>query len=98
MEDSANIGRLPFEFNEDEKLGPWDILLSEDTIKDIRQLESPLATNAIVQKLWKISSGKWNKYGLLHEVSSNATPIYETELPDNGGLRILWQVDYGFSG
>ncbi|CAG8825376.1 3840_t:CDS:2, partial [Racocetra persica] len=33
--------RLPFEFSDSDKLGPWDVLLSEDAISDMRNLESP---------------------------------------------------------
>jgi hypothetical protein len=90
--------RLPFEFNESDKLGPWDILLSEEAIKDIQKLELSLNANAIMKKLANISSGAWNKYGLRRKVISHDIPIYEDELslPDKN-LKILWQIDYGFS-
>ncbi|CAG8492712.1 7239_t:CDS:10 [Diversispora eburnea] len=90
---------LPFEFNEDE-LGPWDILLSEDAIKDMRILDIE-TTDAIMKKLWYISSGKWEKFDLIRKVSSSHDiPVYEVEvsIPDNNnGPRIIWQIDYGFS-
>ncbi|CAB4422233.1 unnamed protein product [Rhizophagus irregularis] len=90
--------RLPFEFNEDDKLGPWDIMLSEDTIKDLRQLESsPDKFRTVIQKLGQISLGKWDKHELRRKVQTHAIPVYEIEIPDNDGLKILWQVDYGFS-
>ncbi|CAG8510853.1 7653_t:CDS:10 [Acaulospora colombiana] len=95
------IFRLPFEFDENDKLGPWDILLSEDTIKDMRKLKkSPHLVDAVMKKLGQISSGKWEKYGLQRKASSSNVPdipVYEVELPEYGGLKILWQVDYGFS-
>ncbi|CAG8809422.1 20144_t:CDS:2, partial [Racocetra fulgida] len=37
---SKRLFRLPFEFDDDDKLGQWDILLSENAIKDIQKLES----------------------------------------------------------
>ncbi|CAJ0745543.1 7794_t:CDS:10 [Entrophospora sp. SA101] len=94
---NKGIFRLPSEFNDDD-LGPWDVLLSDYAIRDMRGLE-PLAINAVMVKLMQISSGKWKKYNLQHTVQSHShiIPIYETELPDNDGLKILWQVDYGFS-
>ncbi|CAJ0759793.1 3516_t:CDS:10 [Entrophospora sp. SA101] len=92
---NERLFRLPFESNDDE-LGPWDVLLSNDAIADMRKLE-PLAIKAVMEKLMQMSSGKWNKYGLQHTVQSCIVPIYEVELPDYGGLKILWQVDYGFS-
>ncbi|RIA86765.1 hypothetical protein C1645_318131 [Glomus cerebriforme] len=89
--------RLPFEFNDDDKLGPWDILLSEETIKDLQQLESiPEVVRVIMKKLGHISSGEWDKHKLRCTVRSNIIPVYEVALPDND-LKILWQVDYGFS-
>ncbi|RIA97760.1 P-loop containing nucleoside triphosphate hydrolase protein [Glomus cerebriforme] len=90
--------RLPFEFDEEDyKLGPWDILLSEDTIKDLQQLESkPEVIRAVMKKLGHISSGEWNKYKLRSTVRTSAIPVYEVLLPDNG-LKILWQIDYGFT-
>ncbi|CAH1769211.1 12640_t:CDS:2, partial [Entrophospora sp. SA101] len=92
---NERLFRLPFESNDDE-LGPWDVLLSSDAIADMKKLE-PLAIKAVMEKLMQISSGKWNKYGLQHTVQSCIVPVYEVELPDYGGLKILWQVDYGFS-
>jgi hypothetical protein len=107
--------RLPFEFNDTDRLGPWDVLLSEATIKEIREIllkedvknmkvELPLTIELIMKKLEQISSGAWNKYGLQNEVSSHTNaeykvPVYEVEvkLPDKPPLKILWQVDYGFS-
>ncbi|CAB4422205.1 unnamed protein product [Rhizophagus irregularis] len=97
--------RLPFEFNEDDKLGPWDILLSEDTIKDLQQLEStPEIIRIIMKKLGHISSGEWDKHELRciavqtsDKVHVHSTiPVYEVVLP-NDDLKILWQVDYGFT-
>ncbi|CAJ0924352.1 22586_t:CDS:10 [Entrophospora sp. SA101] len=91
------IFRLPFEINDDE-LGPWDVLLSDFAIRDMRVLD-PLAIKAVTEKLMQISSGKWKKHKLQHTVESHSqiVPIYVAELPDNDGLKILWQVDYGFS-
>ncbi|UZO21754.1 uncharacterized protein OCT59_014139 [Rhizophagus irregularis] len=97
--------RLPFDFNDDDKLGPWDILLSKDTIKDLQQLESsPDLIRKIIKKLGQISSGAWNKHELRRIAVRTSDkihvhsiiPIYEIVLPDNGP-KILWQVDYGFS-
>ncbi|GBB97473.1 hypothetical protein RclHR1_00030030 [Rhizophagus clarus] len=89
--------RLPFEFNDDDRLGPWDILLSSDTIKDLQILESnPDLIRMIMKKLGQISSGKWNMHELRCTVRTSVIPVYEVVLPDNG-LKILWQVDYGFS-
>src|SRR6266542_1594022 len=88
--------RLPFEFNDDDNLGPWDILLSEDTIRDMRQLEPPVI-DAVMKILGRISSGLWDRYKLLRTVQTHAIPVYEVELTDHGGVKILWQVDYGFS-
>ncbi len=115
--ESTNVGselpgclfRLPFEFNDTDDLGPWDILLSERTIKDIQdilpseeiedmQLESPLIVELIVKILGQISSGAWEKYGLLNKVSSHTIPVYEVKIKlTDQHLKILWQVDYGFS-
>ncbi|CAG8521874.1 1680_t:CDS:10 [Paraglomus brasilianum] len=86
--------RLPFEFDENDKLGSWDVLLSEDAIKDMRQLESASVINAVIKELVHISSGAWDKHGL-RDVQSDAAPVYEVKLFDN--LTILWQVDCGFS-
>jgi hypothetical protein len=95
---SECLYHLPFEFNDDDKLGPWDILLSEDTIKDLRQLESsPKIIRVIMKKLGQLSLGEWDKHELRHTVQTHTIPVYEIELPDNAGLKILWQVDYGFS-
>ncbi|CAG8602771.1 13353_t:CDS:2 [Rhizophagus irregularis] len=89
---------LPFEFNDYDNLGPWDILLSEDTIKDLRQLESsPEMIRTVIKKLGQLSLGKWDKHELRRKVQTHAIPVYEIELPDNDSLKILWQVDYGFS-
>jgi hypothetical protein len=97
--------RLPFEFEEDDKLGPWDILLSEDAIKDLQQLESkPEIIRIIMKKLGQISSGAWDKHKLRciavrtsDKMHVNSTiPVYKVVFPDNG-LKILWQVDYGFT-
>ena len=81
--------RLPFEFDDDDNLGPWDILLSEDTIKDMRRLESPRTIKAVMKKLGQISSGAWNKHGLLHKVQTHAIPVYNVEISGNDDLRIL---------
>ncbi|GBB94135.1 hypothetical protein RclHR1_00230013 [Rhizophagus clarus] len=98
---------LPFEFNEDDKLGPWDILLSEDTIKDLQHLESrPDVIKSIMQKLGQMSSGKWDEHEFQRIAMRTIVetqprvhsiiPIYEIVL-SNSGLKILWQVDYGFT-
>src|SRR6266498_1703102 len=110
--ESIDVGsefHLPFEFNNTDGLGPWDILLSERAIKDIRnillsedikdmQLETPLTIEKIMKKLKQISSGAWDKYGLKRKVSSHIIPVYEVEveLPDKH-LKILWHVDCEFS-
>ncbi|CAG8547507.1 18433_t:CDS:10 [Acaulospora morrowiae] len=91
-----HIFRLPFEFDENDRLGPWDILLSEDAIKDMGKLESPIKIKVVMKKLGQISSGEWVKHGLRHKVSSSDIPVYEVKLPEYD-LTILWQVDYGFS-
>jgi hypothetical protein len=100
-EESASsdyLYRLPFEFNDDDKLGPWDILLSEDTIKDLRHLESsPEIIREVMKKLGQLSLGEWDEHELRRTVQTHAIPVYEIELPKNDGLKILWQVDYGFS-
>lgn len=89
--------RLPFEFDKNDKLGPWDIVLSENTIKDLRKL-TPQTITAVITKLGQISSGEWEKHGLQHKVSShNTVPVYKVKLPNNDRLTILWQVDSGFS-
>ncbi|GBC01906.1 hypothetical protein RclHR1_04380007 [Rhizophagus clarus] len=91
--------RLPFEFNDSDKLGPWDILLSEDSVKDMQKLESPLITKAVMKVLGRISSGEWDKNDKnerLNKKPHHDMPVYEAKLPDND-LKILWQVDYGFS-
>jgi hypothetical protein len=95
---SSRCFHLPFEFNEDDKLGPWDILLSEDAVKDLQHLESrPDVIKSIMQKLGQISTGEWNRHGLECKVQTHSTiPIYEIVLPNNG-LKIIWQVDYGFT-
>ncbi|CAG8502109.1 4772_t:CDS:10 [Ambispora gerdemannii] len=94
---TERIFRLPFEFNEDDRLGPWDILISEDAIKDISRLTSPLEIEAVMKKLGKISSGAWNKHGLNFMVIYLPIPVYKAELRDHGDIKILWQIDYGFS-
>ncbi|CAG8476933.1 5442_t:CDS:10 [Acaulospora colombiana] len=98
---SENLFRLPFEFSNDDKLGPWDVLLSEDAVKDMRQLESPLKTKAVMKKLGHISSGAWDRHGLRCTIanpsSSNSVDVYEILLPEQDELRIFWQVDRGFS-
>ncbi|CAB4488006.1 unnamed protein product [Rhizophagus irregularis] len=101
LEDESAPSRcfhLPFEFNEDDKLGPWDILLSEDAIKDLQHLESrPDVIRLIMQKLGQISSGAWDRHKLrCNAMQTSAIPVYEIVLPDNG-LKILWQIDYGFT-
>ncbi|CAG8491849.1 5685_t:CDS:10 [Ambispora gerdemannii] len=93
---SKHIFRLPFDFNEDDRLGPWDILISEDAIKNMSHL-SPLEIKAVIEKLGDISSGAWSKHGLKLEVPSLPIPVNETELHNHDGLKILWQVDCGFS-
>ncbi len=97
--------RLPFEFNDDDSLGPWDVLLSDDTIEDMQSLEYHVV-RAVMKKLGHIASGEWSKYKLQcmawdkhelrHTMQTHVISVYEIELPDNG-LRILWSVDCGFS-
>ncbi|CAG8456098.1 7109_t:CDS:10 [Funneliformis mosseae] len=81
-------GHLPFEFNDSEQLGPWEILLSESTIEDIRdmlynedfkdmQIELSLTIETIIKKLRQISSGKWKKYGFQRIELSIDISIYE---------------------
>ncbi|RHZ88681.1 hypothetical protein Glove_21g295 [Diversispora epigaea] len=104
-EDSRKVSEqrlcLPFEFDKDDKLGSWDILLSEYAIRDIQILELSYGikiTEATMRKLWQISSGKWNKHDLICKVSSSRDiPVYEVDVPGNNGLRIIWQIDHGFS-
>ncbi|RHZ77053.1 hypothetical protein Glove_186g78 [Diversispora epigaea] len=97
--DDKNISdhfRLPFEFNNNDNLGPWEILLSENTIKDLRKL-NPHTMDAVIKQFGKISSGEWNKYVLLNKIKSHNIPVFEVKVLDNSELRIIWQVDYGFS-
>ncbi|CAG8599278.1 1529_t:CDS:10, partial [Racocetra fulgida] len=85
--------KLPFEFSDDDRLGPWDVLLSEDAVKDMRSLESPQMIKAVMKKFGHISSGKWDQYELRNKiVDCSSVDVYEMELPDQKGLRILWQV------
>ncbi|CAG8607873.1 45495_t:CDS:10 [Gigaspora margarita] len=84
--------RLPFEFSDD-NLGPWDVLLSEDAINDMRRLESPRMIKAVMKKFGHISSGKWDEL----RVNCNSIDVYEMVLSDQKGLKILWQVDCRFS-
>lgn len=51
MEEKHRIFRLPFEFNITDKLGPWDVLLSEDAVKDMWQLESIETIELIMKTL-----------------------------------------------
>ncbi|CAG8444525.1 10393_t:CDS:10 [Scutellospora calospora] len=89
--------RLPFEFDDNDKLGPWDILLSEDAIKDIQQLES-LVIDAVMKRLQQISYGRWDKYRFQCITQHHNIPIYVVEVPGNkNNLKMLWQVDCGFS-
>ncbi|CAG8508973.1 11648_t:CDS:10 [Diversispora eburnea] len=105
QEDSSMVSKqllcLPFEFNKDDKLGSWDILLSEYAIRDIQILEFSYGikvTEEAMKKLWQISSGKWKKHDLIYKVSSSHNiPVYEVKVPGNNGLRIIWQIDHGFS-
>ncbi|PKY26942.1 hypothetical protein RhiirB3_477272 [Rhizophagus irregularis] len=99
MEEKRRIFRLPFEFNITDKLGPWDVLLSEDAVKDMRQLESIETIELIMKTLKHISSGAWDKYKLRQKIPSHDIPVYEVVLsgPDSENLRILWDVDYEFS-
>ena len=53
---SERIFPLPFESNDDE-LGPWDVLLSNYAISDMRKLE-PLTVKAVMEKLM---AGKWSE-------------------------------------
>src|SRR5437763_1041136 len=98
-EESVPSFRLPFEFNEDDELGPWDVLFSDDSIEDMKSLEYDVydEVEAVMKKLsfgeWgkhKLQGMAWNKYQLEHTVQTCAIPVYEVELPDNGGLKILW--------
>ncbi|CAG8520792.1 11613_t:CDS:10, partial [Gigaspora margarita] len=89
--------RLPFEFDDNDNLGPWDVLLSEDTIEDIRQLKSTRVIETVTKKLGQISSGEWEKYEFKPINQCHSVPIYMIEIPGNENLKILWQVDYGFS-
>ncbi|CAJ0759747.1 3823_t:CDS:10 [Entrophospora sp. SA101] len=99
---NKSLFRLPFESNDDE-LGPWNVLLSDHAIQDIQELQmKPCAIDALMKKLFQISHGKWNKHGLQHTLQSHShviLPIYVVELkpPNCDNLKILWQVDYGFS-
>nr|CAG8452440.1 146_t:CDS:10 [Entrophospora candida] len=99
---NKSLFRLPFESNDDE-LGPWNVLLSDHAIQDIQELQmKPCAIDALMKKLFQISHGKWNKHGLQHTLQSRShviLPIYVVELkpPNCDNLKILWQVDYGFS-
>lgn len=68
---SDRIFRLPFEFNNTDRLGPWDILLSEDAVKEMRQLESIETVELVMKILKQISSGAWDKYKLQRKVSFN---------------------------
>jgi hypothetical protein len=96
MEEKQRILRLPFEFNNTDNLGPWDVLLSEDAVRDMRQLESIETIELVMNTLRHISSGAWNKY---KKVSSHNIPVYEVVLSGSGieNLKILWNVDYEFS-
>lgn len=58
-----------------------------------------------MKKFGQISSGEWDKHGLRciiavrtsNKVHVHSTiPVYEEVLPNNG-LKILWQIDYGFT-
>ncbi|CAG8552607.1 4844_t:CDS:10 [Diversispora eburnea] len=97
--DAKNLSdhfRLPFEFNNNDELGPWEILLSENVIKDLRKL-NPHTMDAVMKQFGKIASGEWNKYVLLNKIKSHNIPVFEVKVLDNSELRIIWQVDYGFS-
>ncbi|CAG8534857.1 6439_t:CDS:2, partial [Racocetra persica] len=90
--------KLPFEFSDGDRLGPWDVLLSEDAVRDMRSLESPQIIKAVMKKFGHISSGKWDQYKLRNKiVDCSSVDVYEMELPDQKELRILWQVDCRFS-
>jgi hypothetical protein len=105
LEEPVQPFHLPFEFNNNDRLGPWDVLISEDTIESMQQLEVNIV-KAAMKKLGHISSGEWGKHELQclawdkHElrraVQTHTIPVYEIELSDSG-LRILWSIDYGFS-
>ncbi|GBC01012.1 hypothetical protein RclHR1_04030007 [Rhizophagus clarus] len=97
MEEKQRIFRLPFEFNNTDNLGPWDVLLSEDAVKDMRELESIETIELVMKTLKHISSGAWDKYKFRQKVPSHNVPVYEVVLPGNENLRILWNVDYEFS-
>ncbi|CAG8482154.1 10326_t:CDS:10 [Paraglomus occultum] len=93
----ADALHLPFEFDDNDGLGPWDVMLSEGAIRDIRKLKSSTVINAVVKKLGQISSGAWDKRGLRRISSLHTTnPVYEIVI-NNDGLKILWQVDCDFS-
>ncbi|CAG8506159.1 5597_t:CDS:10 [Cetraspora pellucida] len=96
IESSKRLFRLPFEFDDNDKLGSWDVLLSENAIKDIQKL-GPDMINAVMNKLRQISFGKWDKHGF-RCVKDHIIPVYVAEVSNNViSLKILWQVDYGFS-
>ncbi|CAG8673474.1 14520_t:CDS:2, partial [Ambispora leptoticha] len=94
---NRTVFRLPFEFDKDDKLGPWNILISEEAIKDMAHFEIPqnlLKIKAVLKKLGNISFGAWDKLELKLIIPSLSIHVYETELHDHNGLKILWQVDY----
>src|ERR1043166_4182840 len=62
-EESVPTFRLPFEFNEDDRLGSWDVLLSDNAIDDMKSLEF-YVIKAVMNKLGRISSGEWGKHEL----------------------------------
>ncbi|PKY58174.1 P-loop containing nucleoside triphosphate hydrolase protein [Rhizophagus irregularis] len=50
-----------------------------------------------MKKLGQLSLGEWDRHELRRTVQTHTIPVYEIELPNSDGLKILWQVDYGFS-
>jgi len=87
--------RLPFEFDKDDKLGPWDILLSENAVKDLKQL-GVSATNKVLKILGQLSTGAWIKHQI-NIIQSDIAPTYELKLPEKDDPKIIWQIDSDFS-
>ncbi|CAG8532736.1 4901_t:CDS:10 [Ambispora leptoticha] len=97
FQNSKLVFRLPFELDEDDKLGPWNILISEDAIKDMAHLKIPQnlqKIKAVLKKLGNISFGAWDKLELKLIIPSLSIHVYETEPHDHSGLKILLQVNY----
>ena len=88
--------RLPFEFDNDDKLGPWDILLSENAVKNLKQL-GVSTTNKVLKKLGQLSTGAWIQHQLVNIIRSDTTLTYEVKLSEKDDPKIIWQIDSGFS-